>query len=476
MATEVIMPKAGMAMERGTVIQWFKKPGDYVEAGEPLLEIETDKVAMEVEAEVSGFLLSILHDAGDEVEVIKTIGYIGEKGEAPPTGEAGGSEGGAGADSSGAETEAPQPENKEATSGGEGATTQDAGDDAEPAGTGVPDGKIAATPAARRRAEELGLSLSAATATGNWGEVRERDVEAAGRSGSGAEPQVSPLARKLAQDEGVDLATVTGTGPGGRIVKRDVIAAAERAPASGGAGAPAGAATGAAAATPSEGERKPLRGMRKTIAERMLESHQTVPPVTLNRKVRVSTLFALREQINSEVEERISLNDFIVKAVAKALVDAPYMRTILQGDELVELPEINIGIAVALEEGLLVPVVRNVDRLTLAELSIQGKDLARRARERKLEAHELQNGCFTVTNLGMFGISSFTPIINLPQSAILGVNGAEDELYLEEGEVKSRKVMTLSLTIDHRIIDGAQGAIFLDKLAKLLENPMTILI
>ncbi|MFP4302673.1 MAG: 2-oxo acid dehydrogenase subunit E2, partial [Spirochaetaceae bacterium] len=197
---------------------------------------------------------------------------------------------------------------------------------------------------------------------------------------------------------------------------------------------------------------------------------------TLNRKVEVERLFDLRKQINEEGEIKVSLNDLIVKAAAVALKAAPYMRTTIQGDELVEMQEINIGIAVALEEGLLVPVVRNVDTLPISMLSRKSKDLAQRARDRKLEPDELQGGSFTVTNLGMYGIVSFTPIVNLPQSAILGVNAAEEELYLQDGEVRSRKVMILSLTIDHRVIDGAQGAIFLDSLAKLIENPVKILL
>ncbi len=474
MATEVIMPKAGMAMEKGTVIQWFKKPGDYVEAGEPLLEIETDKVAMEVEAEVSGYLLKILHDEGDEVEVIKTIGYIGEKDEAPPEGDASAAAASEGA-APAAEEAAPAAEAAGEPEGEGGAGNKLASGARAAGATGVA-GKVAATPAARRRAEELGVSLSEAAASGQWGEVRLRDVEALGEESGEvtvAGMRVSPLAKKLAEEKGIDLATVQGSGPGGRVLKRDV---AEQ-------GRPVGApAAGVAPSTASlpvgqEGaQRKPLKGMRKIISERMLQSHHTVPPVTLNRKVQVDGLFNLRKQINEEGDIKVSLNDLIVKAVAVALKDAPYMRTTIQGSELVEMQEINIGIAVALEEGLLVPVVRNVDTLPLSLLSKRSKDLAQRARDRKLEPDELQGGSFTVTNLGMYGISSFTPIVNLPQSAILGVNAAEEELYLQDGEVRSRKVMTLSLTIDHRVIDGAQGAIFLDSLARLIENPVKILL
>lgn len=476
MATEVIMPKAGMAMEKGTVIQWFKKPGEYVEAGEPLLEIETDKVAMEVEAEVSGYLLKILHDAGDEVEVIKPIGFIGEQGEEPPA--AGGSDAPADSSASGATGEkgatagaSQEPSGATASETGGGAPTATGGSPAKAAG-GATNGKVPSTPAAKRRAGELGVSVTEASATGTWGEVRLRDVERLAETGEPGEvtvagKRISPLARKLAEERGIDISSVEGSGPGGRILKRDVSEQGRPVAAAGSSGA---------AITGETGERKPLKGMRKTIAERMHQSHMTVPPVTLNRKVTVDALLSLRKRLNEEMETKISINDFIVKAVALALKDAPYMRTTIEGDELVEMREINIGIAVALEEGLMVPVVRNADAITLSALSDRSKDLARRARDRKLEPDELQGGSFTVTNLGMFGITSFTPIVNLPQSAILGVNSAEEELYLEGGEVKSHKVMTLSLTIDHRVIDGAQGAIFLDRLAKLIEAPMRILV
>lgn len=456
MATEIIMPKAGMAMERGTIIQWLKQPGDAIEVGEPILEIETDKVSMEVEAETAGYLIGTLYDAGDEVEVITTIGYIGEKGEQPP-----------------AAAESPL------TGGdtGEGANTSEGAET-----------RVKATPAARFRAKEAGIDISGVTPSGKWGEVRAADVEAVSPRGTagGPPPRVSSLARAEAERHGVDPATVEGSGPGGRVLQQDVLDAAER-------------RREPVDASATAGSPRPLTAMRRTIAQRMVESHRSIPPVTLNKKIDVTALFSLREQINrernslehtkapqttasqttaprGEKHNALSLNPFFVRATALALRESPWMRTTLEDDALVEHHDIHIGIAVALEEGLLVPVLRNADTLSLEEVHHTSAELITRARERKLTQDEMQGGVFSITNLGMFGISSFNPIINPPQTAILGINAAEEQLYLEDGQVKARKVMTLSLTIDHRVIDGAQGAIFLQKLEGYLTRPTRILL
>ncbi len=467
MATEVIMPKAGMAMERGTIIQWFKKPGEAIEAGEPLLEIETDKVAMEVEAEVSGYLLKTLYSEGDEVDVITTIGYIGEKDEVPPE-----------SDNSSAAPAAPKAPAAPAKAPSTGSDT-DASDTAAPPNTDGSGSDVRATPAARFLARQEGVSLASVTGTGKWNEIRRRDVAAVLEDGGGTratatatntdsgEDRISPVARTLADRHGVNTAALAGSGPGGRIVKQDVLDAVEA------KGAPA---------TPAVAERKgdterPLTGMRRTIAQRMTESHQTIPPVTMNKKIDVTSLFALRDQVNRDLDESISLTPWFVRAVALALIEAPYMRTVLGDKKLVERGNIDIGIAVALDDGLMVPVLRNADTLSVREIAVRTKDLAHRARNRGLTPDELTNGVFSITNLGMYGISSFTPIINQPETAILGINAAEDELYLtEDGAVASRKVLTLSLTIDHRVIDGAQGALFLKVLEGYLTRPIRLLV
>lgn len=447
MATEIIMPKAGMAMERGTIIQWLKQIGDPVEVGEPILEIETDKVSMEVEAEMTGYLISTLYEAGDEVEVISTIGYIGAKDEQVP----------AETKSSGTERVSgdsiPAPDALQTT-------PQPPSDEVNVS--------VKATPAARFQAKEAGIDISGVTPTGRWGEVRVADIKNATlpEAKAGTRPRVSSLARAEAERYGMDPSTVNGSGSGGRVLRQDVRDAAAK-----------------------QESRRPLTAMRRTIAQRMVESHRTIPPVTLHKKVAVTALFSLREQINEEMStmaqiqglsieksNRLSLNPFFVRATALALRESPWMRTTLEDDFLVDHSDINIGIAVALEEGLLVPVLCNVDTLSLTEIHHQSLDLITRARDRKLTQEEMMGGVFSITNLGMFGISSFNPIINPPQTAILGINSAEEQLFLEEGQVRSRKMMNLSLTIDHRVIDGAQGAIFLQKLESYLTHPTHLLL
>jgi pyruvate dehydrogenase E2 component (dihydrolipoamide acetyltransferase) len=421
MATSVIMPKAGMAMETGTIIRWLKNVGDPVTAGEPLLEIQTDKVAMEVEAEASGYLIAILRAPGEEVAVTEQIAFIGAKNEKPPTG-------------------APAPVPAQAP----------------PTAAGTP-GRVMATPAARRRAGELGVALEAAVATGPEGEIRLRDVEAV--SDSRRTASVSPLARKIAQQEGIDPTTLTGTGPGGRILRQDVSMAL--------AGHPQPHAT-----------RTKLTAVRKIIAQRMAESHLSIPQFTLDTQADVTSLLTLRSRINAEAALSITVNDFIMKATAAALVEAPYMLCSIDSDEdeIVQYHDVNLGMAVALESGLIVPVIRGAERLTLSALAAQSADIVRRARERQLTPDEMTGGTFTVSNLGMYGITSFTPLINPPEGAILGINAARAEVYLDAGQPKERRLMTLSLSVDHRVIDGAQGALFLQKLVALLENPYKALI
>lgn len=437
-----------MAMETGTIIQWLKNEGDTVSTGEALLEIETDKVAMEVEAENDGVLLKILKGPGEVVPVTRTIAYIGEKGEQVP--------------------------DEAASSGGEPAETRESeaavtqqSDGARPAEEAErspgPGAKIPATPYAKTLSRERGIDLEEVKASGEHGEVKARDVLAAVEEAGGGDVKASSLARRIAADSGVDLRTVSGSGPGGRITREDVEAAvpAER----------KGKQTVSGSV-----ERRKLSSMRKTIAKNMSESHHTVPPVTLSGEADVTELIAARARLNEELESRLSLNDFVLKAVVVALKSHPEINVSLDGDELVFKKDINLGMAVALDEGLIVPVIHHAGALSMSELSHQAKQLAERARSRKLSADELSGGTFTVSNLGMYGILSFNPIINPPESAILGVCAIQDRLVLEDGDVGVRKVMGLSLTVDHRTIDGAQGAIFLAEIRKLLENPMRILL
>ena len=321
---------------------------------------------------------------------------------------------------------------------------------------------IPATPMAKRLAAEKEIDLSQIRPSGKHGEIVAADVE--GLQGA---PKASMLAARIAADQGIDLSTVTGTGFGGKIMSADL--------------AGAGQATGMSAVMQEIDEvlaRHKMAGMRKVIAQRMGQSHAEIPPVTQNVKVDVTELLALREQINGglDKEERVSLNDIIIKAVGKALRQHDRFRMRLEGDEFVQTSRVNVSVAVSLDEGLIVPVIRDVDRKSLYEISRASKDVIARAREGKLAPDELKGGVITISNLGMYGVYSFTPIINQPEASILGVCAIEDELALIDGNVEVRKKMMLSLTYDHRIMNGAEAAEFEVAVKQLLEHPLSILI
>ena len=473
MATSIIMPKAGMAMETGTIIEWNVSVGDKIEVGDEILEIETDKVAMPVEAETSGYLLATLAQPGDVVPVTETIGWIGEQGENVPEAE----------EPAAAATAEPEASGQDNV-GESGSETAERPSDARPERIGE---RVKATPAARRRAAELGIDLSQLSASGPDNDVRLRDVERAASDGAGTtDSSVSPLARKIADQAGLSLEGLHGSGPGGRIQKRDVVEQATATAQSSASSRGAGDAHGFEARTTRAPElagdtRAPLVGLRKVVAERMSESHQDIPPVTLNSVAHVDALMELRRSINEGSENsgrpRFSLNDFLLAAAAKAVRSCPWVNIAFDGENVIEHEAVNIGMAVAIQQGLIVPVIRDADRLTLTEISELAKDLQRRARDRKLGVSDLENGTFTVTNLGMYGITTFTPIINPPQAAILGVGTIRNELALaEDKSVKEHAVIDLSLTVDHRLIDGAQGALFLKEFVSLLQSPARILV
>lgn len=437
MAVEVIMPKAGMAMEEGTVVKWLKNEGERIEAGEPLLEILTDKVNMEIEALASGVLLKILKSEGEVVPVTHTIALIGEPGEK-------------------IEVEAPlsktETAGKDKDAGREDGDIQekDARDEAREAATvtGALSGKVAATPQAKTLAQRKGIDLALITGTGQYGEIKARDVEAV-RSVT-----ATPLARRIAEDNNVELSKIRGSGFGGKVRKEDVLADMEK----------------------TAGDiRVPLKGMRKLIAERMTKSHLEAPPVTMNIKADVTELSTFRKKLSDALDVKISFNDFILKASAMALREYPYMNACIEGNEILRKNEINVGMAVALEDGLIVPVIKNAVNLSLKEMSLKAKELVSKAREGKLPIDEFTGGTFTVSNLGMYDIVAFTPIINPPESAILGVCAIENELKIVGDKVVRRDIMGLSLTFDHRVVDGAQAAMFLRRIKALLENSLEII-
>jgi len=395
MATEVRLPRLGQGMESGTIVKWLKAEGDTVEKGEPLYELDTDKVTQEVEAEASGVLLKIAVAEG-EVAVGRTIGFIGAEGEVVEV--------------------------------------------------------AAAAPAAAPVAAE------AAPAP-----VEAAPTPAPVSSTTNGRIKASPLARRIARERGVDLGSVRGTGPDGRIVAEDV----ERA----GVGAAAAPAPVAAAPVPAEVERRPLTSIRRTIARRLTEAW-TVPAFQLTVDIgmtRADELVHKQRELNPGVH--VTVTDLLTKVCAAALMRHRDMNVRFGEDELLVYPTADVGIAVAAPQGLVVPVVHGAERLTLAEIAGVRGDLVSRAREAKLRTEDLDGGTFTISNLGMFGVDQFVAVLNPPQASILAVGRTREQVVPQDGELLVLPLMTATLTCDHRAVDGATGAEFLGTIKAFLEDP-----
>ena len=437
MAYPVIMPKTGMAMEEGTILRWLKKEGEPVAKGEILLEIETDKTSMEVEAEADGRLLRILRQAGEVVPVTQTIAWIGQPGE--PLSESG---------------KAPPPAAP--------AALEATPPPAAPARPAAPASTVAAPVPAAPTAQAAPAPAAAPAAPPTAAPAVPWKVPA------------TPAARRRAGELGVPLASAAGTGPFGAVRLRDVEAAGTRAPAAAaaGAGLPLTAGAGVQAAPPTG---RPLAGLRKAIADRMVRSWQ-VPSPTLITRADVTELAETRRTLNAGGDLKISFTDLVIKAVAGALGEHPLLNSSLEGDRIVLHDEINVGLAVALADGLVVPVLHRADTLSLRQIAERTRELAALARERRLSREQGTGGTFTVSNLGMYGITAFTPLINVPESAILGVGAVEEVLRFDGSrQVVARQLLGLSLTHDHRHIDGAPAALFLQTVRRLLENPLALL-
>ncbi len=428
MPTEILMPALSPTMEEGTLAKWLVKEGDTVSSGDLLAEIETDKATMEFEAVDEGTIGKILIAEGTEgVKVNVAIAIMLEDGES--------------ADDIGT---APAP---------------------------------AAAPAA-------------ATAEAPAPAAASAPAPAAPAAADGTRVFASPLARRIAADKGLDLSAIKGSGPRGRIVRADVENATA-APKTSAAPAPAAAAPAAAAPTgPSsdaiakmyagrETEDVKLDGMRKIIAARLTEAKQTVPHFYLRKDIELDALMKFRSQLNKTLEPRgikLSVNDFIIKACALALQQYPDANAVWAGDRMIKMKASDVAVAVAIEGGLFTPVLQDAEMKSLSALSAQMKDLAARARDRKLAPEEYQGGSFAISNLGMFGIDNFDAIINPPHSAILAVGaGVKKPVVGEDGEIKVAIVMSTTLSVDHRVIDGALGANLLNAIKANLENPMGML-
>ncbi|MEM7614948.1 MAG: pyruvate dehydrogenase complex dihydrolipoamide acetyltransferase [Pseudomonadota bacterium] len=434
MPINILMPALSPTMEEGTLAKWLVKEGDSVASGDIMAEIETDKATMEFEAVDEGTVGKIVIPEGTEaVKVNDLIAVLLEDGESAD-------------DIGSAPAEAPA----EAPA-------------AEPApAAAAPEAPAPAAPA------------PAAPATAD-----------------GSRIFASPLARRIAKDKGLDLSAIKGSGPHGRIVKADVENA-EAKPAA--APAPATAATAPAPAAPAQGmgadivakmyadreyEEVTLDGMRKTIAARLTEAKQTIPHFYLRRDIQLDALMAFRAQLNKSLESRgvkLSVNDFIIKACALALQDVPDCNAVWAGDRVFKLKPSDVAVAVAIEGGLFTPVLRDADSKTLSKLSVEMKDLAGRARERKLAPHEFQGGSFAISNLGMMGVENFDAVINPPHASILAVGaGVKKPVVGPEGDLTVATVMSVTLSVDHRVIDGALGAEFLTAVTGYLEAPMNML-
>ena len=425
MPIEILMPALSPTMEEGNLAKWLVKEGDSIESGDVIAEIETDKATMEVEAVDEGVVGKIIIPEGTEgVKVNELIALLLEDDE-----------------------DSAALENYAANSGG--------------------------APAPTANKEEAPAAESAAPASAP-----------ATSSNSGERVFASPLAKRVAEQKGVDLSGISGTGPHGRIIKADV----EEAPVGGATTSVAGPTTALVGRNPQETTDIPLNNMRKVIAKRLQESKQQVPHFYLSVDLELSKLLAARKQLNAAAEAsiagkedaplpyKISVNDMVVKAVAMSLRDVPEANASWAGDKIIQYNNVDLSVAVAIDGGLITPIVRNADQKSLSSMSNELKDLIKRARAGKLAPEEFQGGGFSISNLGMFGIKNFNAIINPPQSCILAVGAGEKRVIVgDSGEFKAVDMMTVTLSSDHRVVDGAVGAMFLQAFKRYIENPISMM-
>ena len=439
MAVNVSMPKWGLTMKEGKVSKWFKSEGDTIEKGEPFFEVETEKITNVVEATASGIVFQIVVAAGAKVPVGTIVAIIAEPGE--------------------------QPERIE------GIQTGEIVEEAEPApgGAARPIEKAAerkfvpSSPAARRLAKELGVELALAVGTGPNGRITEADIKRLHEEGP-PEPKMTPVAAEMIRQAGLDAASIQGTGAGAKITKKDVqrFLDSEK---------PGEVVSGARSMA--------FSGMRRSIAENMQASLQSTAQLTLFTEVDVTELIRFRDMLREEYKQddtvRISNNDTIIMATSRALKQHPIMNSTLVGEEILLHDSVHMGIAVALSEGLIVPVLRDADRKNIFEIASEARELAHKAREGTLTVDEVTGGTFTISNLSMFQVDGVTPILKSPETGILGVGRVKEKPAVYNGEIAIRSMMFLNLTFDHQVVDGAPAAEFLQTVAGYLENPYLIM-
>jgi len=450
MATEVILPKLGQTMEQGTIVEWIKKEGDPVKRGDLLFTVESDKATLEVEATARGVLRKILVPAGQPVPVLTLIAVITREADEDVSTYT----------ASYTASSAAAPDKKQVLAAEQPSEMLHEKAKGEPMPRRT--GRILASPRARRLARQRDVNLALVTGTGPAGRITERDVLTYLES----QPRVTPAALKTAQALAVEVGTVTGTGVGGRVTKADVHEAARSAtlPDNGAAGSSA-----------------PITGLRCIIADRMSASHHATARVTLTTEADATALVQIRSQLKASVAEDWGFtpgyNDLLGIIVARALSDLPYMNTRFtkDGQSIQHLDSVHLGMAVDTNRGLLVPVIRDAHDKGLRAFGAEFRVLLQRAREGKSLPDDLTGGTFTITNLGMYDIDAFTPIINLPEAAILGVGRIQPKPVVRDDEVVIRQMCVLSLTFDHRLVDGAPAARFLQRIKHLVENPYLLL-
>jgi len=433
MAKDVIMPALGMAQETGTLLQWFKAPGDSVSKGELLMEIETDKASVEIEAPADGILSSVTAQPGDVIPVGQRIALILAPGEV-------GSEA----------TLQPKPS---PTSSPKSVSVSTAPN---------------ATPVAMRLAAEHDLDITKIKPNG--GQIHKEDVldylDHQKRPVGITHILASPKARRLARERGIALETIPGSGPNGEVLTDDVIALST---------SPLGSGVRADAELPVDRETLTTTRIWRVMVERLTQAWTTIPHFYLIREVNVSRLIAWREQIKNSSSEKITYTDLLVKLTAEALQKYPRLNSSWQNENIVLNAEINIGLAVAVEDGLVVPVIHGADQLNLAELAVRRGEVVSRAKAGKLSLDDLSGGTFTISNLGMYDVDAFNAIVNPPQAAILAVGRIADQVVPLNGQPVVQPMMTICLSCDHRVVDGARGAQFLQALADLIEEPLRLL-
>ncbi len=437
MAVKVPMPKLSDTMEEGVIAGWKVQEGDSVESGDVIAEVETDKATMEMEVFDSGVIRKLLVSEGDTVPLGNTVAVIGEEDE----------------DISDLLNEIEQEQSGAAVEAGkEEAASESAG--AAPQTESVPQSEPS-------------------TDTSDEVDVQPQPQPSAARPAADTESgngriKASPLARNMAEDRGIDLARVDGSGPGGRIIKRDIEEYKEK-----GAGVPT---SEPAAYASRESKEVRVSQMRKTIAKRLAESKFTYPHYYETVEIDMERAIAAREEMNEVSDVKISFNDLVVKAASLALQQHPWVNSTWNGDTITQHGEIHVAVAVAVEEGLLTPVIRNTDQKGIRSISSETKALAERAKNKDLDMNEMEGSTFTVSNLGMFGIEEFTAIINPPNACIMAVGAIQDKPVVKDGEVVPGKRMKVTLSSDHRIVDGAKAADFLNTFRQLLENPMSMML